>query len=73
MRIIMFECLEAATGEEGIEIIERENPDIVLLDNKLPGMSGMQVLEYIRQKNPRYDGGHDHLLCFTGNRRESHR
>ncbi len=46
-----FECLEAATGEEGIEILDRENPDIVLLDNKLPGMSGIQVLGYIRQKN----------------------
>ncbi len=46
-----FECLEAATGEEGIEIIDRENPDIVLLDNKLPGITGMQVLDYIRLKN----------------------
>lgn len=46
-----FHCLEAATGEKGIEIIDKENPDIVLLDNKLPGIKGMEVLEYIRQKN----------------------
>jgi two-component system sensor histidine kinase/response regulator len=46
-----FECMEAATGEEGIEIIDSEHPDIVLLDNKLPGIKGMQVLEYIRKKN----------------------
>ena len=46
-----FECLEAATGEEGIAIIDREKPDILLLDNKLPGIKGMQVLEYIRQNN----------------------
>jgi len=46
-----FDCLEAATGEEGIEIIDAEKPDIVLLDNKLPGIKGMQVLEYIRQKH----------------------
>ena len=46
-----FNCLEAATGEEAIEMIDRELPDIVLLDNKLPGIKGMEVLEYIRMKN----------------------
>lgn len=46
-----FQCLEAATGEEAIDIIEKEMPDIVLLDNKLPGIKGLEVLEYIRMKN----------------------
>jgi two-component system, sensor histidine kinase and response regulator len=46
-----YEVLEASTGEEGIEIMERENPDIMLLDNKLPGMQGVEVLEYVRRKN----------------------
>ena len=46
-----FVCLEAASGEEAIEMINSENPEIVLLDNKLPGIQGIQVLEYIRQKN----------------------
>ncbi len=46
-----FNILEAATGEEGIEIIEREMPDILLLDNKLPGIQGIEVLEYVRKKN----------------------
>ncbi|MGC9342880.1 MAG: response regulator, partial [Bacteroidales bacterium] len=48
---IAFECLEASTGEEGIKIIDEQLPEIVLLDNKLPGIKGMEVLEYIRQKN----------------------
>jgi signal transduction histidine kinase len=48
-----FECLEASNGEEGIEIIDKQHPDIVLLDNKLPGIKGMEVLEYIRQN--KYD------------------
>ncbi len=46
-----FEVLEAATGEEGIEIADRERPDIMLLDNKLPGIQGVEVLEYIKKKN----------------------
>lgn len=46
-----FDILEAATGEEGIEIIDREMPDILLLDNKLPGIQGVEVLEYVRKKN----------------------
>jgi two-component system, sensor histidine kinase and response regulator len=46
-----FELIDAATGEEAIEIIDRELIDIVLLDNKLPGIEGMEVLEYINKSN----------------------
>ena len=46
-----FEVTEAATGEEGIEILEQNMPDILLLDNKLPGIQGVDVLEYIRKRN----------------------
>ena len=45
-----FEVLEAPTGEAGIEIIENNIPDILLLDNKLPGIQGIEVLEYIKKK-----------------------
>jgi two-component system, sensor histidine kinase and response regulator len=46
-----FEVTEAGTGEDGIAILERDMPDILLLDNKLPGMQGVEVLEYIRKRN----------------------
>lgn len=46
-----FEVTEAATGEDGIAIIDGDRPDIVLLDNKLPGIQGTEVLEYMRNKN----------------------
>jgi two-component system sensor histidine kinase/response regulator len=46
-----FEVTEAGTGEDGIEILERDKPDILLLDNKLPGIQGVDVLEYIRKRN----------------------
>jgi two-component system sensor histidine kinase/response regulator len=48
-----YEVLEAATGEDAITTIDSDKPDIVLLDNKLPGIQGIDVLEYIRNK--KYD------------------
>jgi two-component system sensor histidine kinase/response regulator len=48
-----FDLLEAASGEDGIAIIEKEMPDVLLLDNKLPGIQGVDVLEYIRER--KYD------------------
>lgn len=48
-----FDVVEAPTGEDGITIIERDMPDVILLDNKLPGIQGVDVLEYIRER--KYD------------------
>ncbi len=45
-----FNIIEAETGEIAIEILEKERIDIVLLDNKLPGIDGIEVLEYINKK-----------------------
>ncbi len=45
-----FETRETGTGEEAIEIIESQGADIVLLDNKLPGIYGIDVLEYINKR-----------------------
>jgi hypothetical protein len=48
-----FEIQQASTGEEGITMIETDKPDIILLDNKLPGIQGVDVLEYVRER--KYD------------------
>ena len=39
-----YEFVGAATGQEGLALAEREAPDLVLLDVKMPGMDGMDVL-----------------------------
>ncbi|MDX9852809.1 MAG: hybrid sensor histidine kinase/response regulator [Tenuifilaceae bacterium] len=44
---IGFNVIEAATGEEALEHIKKTPPAIVLLDNKLPGIQGVEVLEFI--------------------------
>ena len=46
------EPLIAVTGEEGIELIEREKPRLVVLDIMLPQMDGMAVLEKIKTFDP---------------------
>lgn len=45
-----FNLIEAGTGEEAIEILNKQHVDVVLLDNKLPGMDGIEVLEYINKQ-----------------------
>jgi two-component system, NtrC family, response regulator AtoC len=43
-----FEVLTAEDGEETLERVKREAPQVVLLDLKIPRLDGMQVLEKIR-------------------------
>jgi two-component system response regulator AtoC len=42
-----YEVLLAETGEEALEKVKDEAPDLVLLDIKLPGMDGYEVLEEV--------------------------
>ncbi|MBS3807931.1 MAG: hybrid sensor histidine kinase/response regulator [Bacteroidales bacterium] len=46
-----FDVYESYTGEEAIGFIQQSPPDIVLLDNKLPGIQGTEVLDYINKNN----------------------
>ncbi|MDF2546977.1 MAG: hypothetical protein K0R93_1875 [Anaerosolibacter sp.] len=41
----------AASGEEGLELFRNINPDIAVIDIKLPGIDGIEVLRRIRKEN----------------------
>lgn len=43
-----YEVEGAATGEEGLECIQRDPPDLVLLDLDLPGIDGFEVVQKIK-------------------------
>lgn len=49
---IDFDILIAETGEQAVEIIDENVPEIILLDNKLPGIQGVEVLKYVNAKYP---------------------
>jgi two-component system nitrogen regulation response regulator NtrX len=46
-----YDYAAAATGQEGLALAEREPPDLVVLDVKMPGMDGLEVLDRLRAIN----------------------
>ncbi len=48
-----FEVVTARTGENGLAKIESQNPDVIVLDIMLPGMSGFEMLKKLRDKQIR--------------------
>lgn len=47
-----YEVKSASSGKEGIEILEKERFNLVLLDLKMPDVDGIEVLKLIRNKWP---------------------
>jgi CheY-like chemotaxis protein len=47
-----YSVREAADGREGIAEVERETPDLIVLDFIMPGLSGAEVARQIRAKHP---------------------
>ena len=47
-----YEIIIARDGNQGLALVERENPDLVILDMMMPKRSGFLVLEKIRRTRP---------------------
>ena len=43
-------CFEAQNGKEAIEILQREELDVILMDIEMPVMNGLETTRYIREK-----------------------
>ena len=44
-----YRLLRAASGEAGLQILEKEDVDLMLLDVRLPGISGFEVLKIVKE------------------------
>ena len=44
-----YEVSVAENGEAGLEIFKKENPEIVVVDIKMPGMNGIEVLRQVKE------------------------
>ena len=51
LRLENYETVQAADGEEAIQMFHAHNPDLVLLDLMLPKKSGFEVLDHIRKSS----------------------
>ncbi|NVM01434.1 MAG: response regulator [Candidatus Helarchaeota archaeon] len=46
-----YEVLLAAEGKEAIKIAEKESPDLIIMDIRMPQMDGIDVMKKILEKN----------------------
>jgi DNA-binding NtrC family response regulator len=51
----------ALSGEEALQMLEDEPPDVMVLDLRMPGIDGMEVLERVKKKHP-----HIEVIILTG-------
>jgi anti-anti-sigma factor len=61
LEVFGYAALTAESGEQGLQIFERERPPIVLTDIKMPGMDGLEVLGRIKRTSPRTE-----VIVITG-------
>jgi DNA-binding NarL/FixJ family response regulator len=43
---------QASTGEEAVAAVSQHRPDLILMDLRMPGMSGVEAIKRIRAQNP---------------------
>ncbi|MCP4720583.1 MAG: response regulator [Desulfobacteraceae bacterium] len=57
-----FALIQASSGEECLDILDKESVDVVVLDVKMPGISGIETLKAIKQKAEKIQ-----VILLTGN------
>jgi len=45
-------CAQASDAEEAMSLVESENPDLVIVDISLPGMSGLELIKQLHAIRP---------------------
>lgn len=50
-----YEVIEAANGQEGLQTILNDEPDLVVSDITMPVMDGYELITDLRAKHPKYD------------------
>jgi DNA-binding NtrC family response regulator len=51
----------ALSGEEALQMVEEDTPDVMVLDLRMPGINGMEVLERVKREHP-----HVQVIILTG-------
>jgi two-component system cell cycle response regulator DivK len=49
LKPVRCDIVEASHGQQGLDLLRQENPDLVLLDIDMPGLDGLSVVKRIRQ------------------------
>jgi two-component system, response regulator, stage 0 sporulation protein F len=47
-----YQTFQAANGVQALEIVNKHSPDLVLLDMKIPGMDGIEILKRMKVIEP---------------------
>jgi len=68
LRSFGFEVAVANDGKAAIEQVEKEKPNVVLLDLNMPGLDGFQTCESLRKNSENYNLP---IIILTGREEES--
>jgi len=61
LRHVGYSCLECQSSQEALHLMNTQEFDVVLCDVRMPGMSGLELLRFVRYKQP-----HLAFLMVTG-------
>jgi len=61
MQLRGFDPEVAFSGEQALKILERSLPDVIVLDLKMPGINGLEVLRKVKKSHPQIQ-----VIILTG-------